>query len=156
MRCLDFAFYIIVLRKMKESRSEKTEVIKFSWMFITANQWCDQGQWLGVVECKLSVFVDSLFASVLFTVRVCLRCAQPEILPIPPLRSNQGCSLHSWLQRRTLRVYSRLCSWLRFQLALSTMIRGEHCTSEGGIKYRVFPLYAVTDIVFFHCTRQRI
>ena len=43
-------------------------------------------------------------------------------------------SLHSWLQRRTLRVYSRLYSWLRFQLALSTMIRGEHCTSEGGIK----------------------
>ena len=107
-------------------------------------------------ECKLAFFVDSLFASVLFSVRVCLRCAQPEILPIPPLRSNQGCSLHSWLQRRTLRVYSRLCSWLRFQLALSTMIRGEHCTSEGGIKYRVFPLYAVTDIVFFHCTRQRI
>ena len=130
-------FYIIVLRKMKESRSEKTEVIRFSRMFITANQWCDQGQWLGVVECKLAFFCGfpfrkcSFFGASLFL----LRSARDPSHFAASSESGMFISLHSWLQRSTLRVYSRLYSSLRFQLALSTMIRGEHCTNEGGIKH---------------------
>ena len=82
-------------------------------------------------------FVDSLFASVLFfgASLSSLRSARDPSHFAASSESGMFISLHSWLQRSTLRVYSRLYSSLRFQLALSTMIRGEHCTNEGGIKH---------------------
>ena len=79
--------------------------------------------------CEFSFFAGVLF----FGVSLSFRCAQTEILPISPFVLRFVIPWSSWLRHSHVLVASELQSSLRFQLALSTMMRSEHCASEGGI-----------------------